>query len=42
MAVSYEAKDPPPPKEGQAPGQPRYEVTFLFENGKETEAFLLQ
>lgn len=36
-----EPKDPPPPQEGQLPGQPRYEVTLLLDKGDPaTEAFL--
>lgn len=29
-------KDPPPPKEGQAPGKPRFEVTFLLDKKDKT------
>lgn len=34
-------RDPPPPQEGQPPGQPRFELTFLLpKRDPKTEAFL--
>jgi len=34
-------KDPPPPMDGQAPGQPRYEITFVLTKGDvEVENFI--
>lgn len=35
-------KEPPPPQEGQAPGRPRYEVTWLSEGTAGLEEFMLQ
>jgi hypothetical protein len=33
-------KAPPPPKPGEAPGSPRYEVTLLIEKGPTADAFM--